>query len=179
MFTFLFIGISFIGSKVILDEPAKQSGQHATQREIDRNLTLPTKTVFSPTKIDHLQSVSKEKTVEDIKATYKTKFEELQKSTNGKIDQLLEEAKKEFLSLENNKEKTSVVGFYQKYAAEGSAIEEETEQKFFSLYEQLTKELQQIGSSEEEAKEFKVIYTQQKEERKSDLLKRAIAIIKG
>ncbi|TXC90929.1 hypothetical protein FS935_08455 [Metabacillus litoralis] len=178
IFAFLFIGISIIGSKVIIDEKMISS-EHTEQRQIERELTLPASSVFSNRKLDELTIVNNEKAVEEIKADYRMKFEELQEDTNVKIDSLLEEAKKEYQTLERTQEKTSLVDFYQKYASAGQVIEEQTEQQFYILYEDLTKKLEQLTYGEEAAEEFKEIYIEQKQERKTELLKKAISIVKN
>ncbi|MBM7606363.1 Fe2+ transport system protein B [Metabacillus crassostreae] len=178
IFAFLFIGIIIIGSNAITEEE-KLSSDHTAQRQIERELTLPVSTVFSNRKIDEVTIVNNEKSVEEIKSTYKMKFEDLQESTNVKIDSLLEEAKEDYQTLERTQEKTSLVDFYQKYASAGQVIEEETEQQFYILYEDLTKKLEQHGYSEEVAEEFKEIYNEQKQERKTELVKKAISIVKS
>lgn len=178
MFAFILIGIIVIGRNAILDEQ-NISSEHTAQRQIERELTLPASTVFSNRKIDDLAIVNNEKAIEEIKATYQMKFETLQKSTNVKIDSLLEDAEKEYHTLKNAKEKTTLIDFYQKYASAGQGIEEETEREFNLLYAELTKKLEQLGSGMEVAEEFKEIYTKQKQDRKTDLLKKAISIVKG
>lgn len=178
IFAFVFIGIVIIGSKTIIDEP-KISIEHTAQRQIERELPLPAKTVFSNKKMNELLIVNNDKAVEEIKATYKKEFEGLQQRTNVKIDSLLEEAKEEYLTLEKTNEKASLVDFYQKYASAGQVIEQETEQEFNILYVELTKKLKELGYGEEAAEEFKEIYIEQKQDRKTDLLRKAISIVKS
>jgi len=180
IFAFILLIILFLGSKYAFgDVNEKPVTIHSPQRQITKELTSPNKTVFYQTQVDHVAVTNQTHSLEEIKANYQTKFEELQSKTNSQIDTLVEKALHDFKAYINKEQPDdSLKTLYQSYAAQGQIIEQQTEEEFQTLYQKLIIELSQNGYSEDEAEEFKQIYEQQKEERKSEILKQALSLVR-
>ncbi|MBU7594527.1 hypothetical protein [Metabacillus halosaccharovorans] len=180
IFAFILLIILFLGSKYAFgDLNEKPVTIHSPQREITKELTAPNKTVFYQTQVDHVAVTNQTPSLEEIKANYQTKFEELQSNTNNQIDILMDQALHDFKAYINKEHSDdSLKTLYQSYAAQGQKIEQHTEEEFQTLYQKLITELAQNGYLEDEAEEFKQIYEQEKEERKSEILKQALSLVR-
>ena len=179
IFAFILLFILFIGSKYAFNGAQKPVTIHSPQREITKELVEPSQTVFHQTRVDHVAVTNQNLSLEEIKESYETKFETLQSKTNEQIDSLVENALQDFkayISEENHDD--SLRTLYQSYSAEGQKIEQQTEKDFQSIYDELLHELAQNGYPENEAEQFKQTYEQQKEERKSEILKQTLSIIR-
>lgn len=181
IFAFILLFILFLASKYAFGDATegKPVTIHSPQREITKELTAPNKTVFYQTQVDHVAVTNQTHSLEDIKANYQTKFEELQSKTNSQIDILMDQALHDFKAYINKEHPDdSLKTLYQTYATQGQKIEQQTEIDFQTLYQELKLELVQNGYPEDEAEEFKQIYEQQKEERKSEILKQALSLVR-
>lgn len=180
IFAFILLFILFLGSKYAFgDLNERPVTIHSPQREITKELISPNKTVFYQTQMDHVAVTTQTHSLEEIKENYQTKFEDLQSKTNSQIDTLVEKALHDFKDyIKKEHSDDSLKTLYQSYASQGQKIEQNTEEEFQLLYQKLKTELVQNGYSEDEAEEFKQIYEQQKEERKSEILKQALSLIR-
>ncbi len=180
IFGFILLFIVFLGSKYAFTEDEKTVTIHTPQRQIAKELLEPNKTVFQQTQVEHLAVIKQEESLQQIKEKYKNKFEQLQTETNQQIDSLVETALNDFrtyINKENNND--SLKTLYQKYASEGQKIEQQTEKEFQILYKELIDELVENGYNEAEAEEFQLIYEQQKEELKSEIVKKAMSVVRN
>lgn len=180
IFAFILLIILFLGSKYAFgDLNEKAVTIHSPQRKITKELTTPNKTVFYQTQVDHVAVTNQTHSLEEIKANYQIEFEELQSITNNQIDILMDQALHDFKAYINKEHPDdSLKTLYQSYAAQGQKIEQQTEIDFQTLYQKLITELAQNGYPEDEAEEFKQVYEQQKEERKSEILKQALSLVR-
>lgn len=179
IFAFILLFILFLGSKYAFNGAEKPVTIHSPQREISKDLSHPSKTVFYQTYVDHVAVTNQSLSLEEIKETYKSKFEELQSKTNNQLDTLVEHALNDFKAYINGDQSDeSLKTLYQSYAAQGQKIEQQTEEDFQDIYMNLINALAQNGYPEDEAKEFKQLYEEQKEERKSQILKQALSIVR-
>ncbi|MFV2047937.1 hypothetical protein ACEWK1_11235 [Metabacillus sp. YM-086] len=174
IFAFILLVIIYLGSKYVLIDEKESPTSHTPQRQIVKELDVPGQTVFNSTKIGHVEVSS----VEEIKARYQQKFEDLEAKTNEKIDALFNEAKNDYQEF-SEAEDVSLKDLYKKYADEGQKIEDETEAAFKALYEEMSKELVSNGYNGAEAEEFKDKYLEQKELRKSEILEKALSIVRN
>lgn len=179
LFAFISLFILFLGSKYTFTGAEKPVTIHSPQREISKELSQPNKTVFYQTHVDHVAVTNPGYSLEEIKENYKGKFEELQSKTNDQLDTLVKQALHDFKAYINgdHSDDDSLKALYQSYSAQGQKIEQQTEKDFQTIYKSLVNELTQNGYPEDAAKKFKQIYEQQKEERKSEILKQAFSII--
>ncbi|MCV9884769.1 hypothetical protein [Metabacillus halosaccharovorans] len=180
IFAFILLIILFLGSKYAFgDVNEKLVTIHSPQREITKELTAPNKTVFYQTQVDHVAVTNPTHSLKEIKANYQTKFEKLQLKTNSQIDTLVEKALHDIKAyIKEDHSDDSLKTLYQSYATQGQKIEQHTEEEFQTLYQKLITELAQNGYPEDEAEEFKQIYEQEKEERKSEILKQALSLVR-
>ncbi|UGB30606.1 hypothetical protein [Metabacillus sp. B2-18] len=174
IFAFILLVILYLGSKYVLDDGKESPTSHTPQRQIVKELDVPGQTVFNPTRIGHVEVSS----VEEIKARYQQKFEDLEAKTNEKIDALFNEVKNDYQDFSEAGD-VSLKDLYKKYADEGQKIENETEAAFKALYEEMSKELVSNGYNLAEAEEFKDKYMEQKELRKSEILEKALSIVRN
>ncbi|UHA61408.1 hypothetical protein KDJ21_007055 [Metabacillus litoralis] len=175
IFAFILLVILYLGSKYVLVDEEKSPTSHTPQRQIvGKEIEVPGEPVFNPTKIGHVEVSS----VEEIKARYQQKFEDLEAKTNEKIDALFLEAKNDYQEFSEAGD-GSIKELYKKYADEGQKIEDETEAAFKVLYEEISKELVSNGYNVAEAEAFKEKYMEQKELRKSEILEKALSIVRN
>lgn len=171
--------ILFLASKYAFNGAQKPVTIHSPQREISIELSEPNKTVFHQTQVDHVAVATQQHSLEEIKVNYKTKFEALQSKTNEQIDSLVEEALHDFKAyIHEENSDDSLKTLYQSYAAQGKKIEKQTERDFQNIYKDLINELVKNGYPENEAEQFKRIYEEQKEERKSEILKQTLSLVR-
>ncbi|MGM0876402.1 MAG: hypothetical protein ACQEWV_16940 [Bacillota bacterium] len=175
IFTLILIFICSIGSAYIFKKDVKPPEMHIPQRKIERQLSLPHNAAFIQTQIDDL-SISNKKSVNSIKEKFQRRFETLQNETNKKIDSLFSKATNEYKS-QIKKEEVLLTDLYQKYAVKGQELEQQTNEAFYSLHQELINELKQNGYSQDYADEFEEKFIQHKKERESQILKMALSIV--
>jgi len=178
IFAFILLFILFLASKYAFTGAEKSVTIHSPQRNISKELSEPNKSVFRQTQVEHVAVTEQSNSLEEIKGKYKRKFEELQAKTTKQIDALVENAIHDFqVYLSEESHDDSIRTLYQSYSSEGKKIEQQTEESFQVLYKELLTELVQNGYSEDEAQEFKLEYEQQKEDMKSEILKKAMSVV--
>lgn len=177
IYSLIAIFLIILGSKYVIDDEINTTKSHVPQREINMNHNLPAKAAIPSSKIDSFSVKNSEATAKEITALYKDKFENLQAVTNEKIDSLLKKAASEYESAIDRGERLSVKNFYQKYSQKGLALEQQTDENFQSLYEELIQVLKENGYSEEYAKPFQEEYNEAKKQRGAEVVKQAISII--
>ncbi|MFE8701721.1 hypothetical protein ACFYKX_14040 [Cytobacillus sp. FJAT-54145] len=104
----------------------------------------------------------KPKSVDEIKAKYNALFTELEVQETSKVDQLVVEAKAEFVS--NKLPKGDLIAKYQEVA---NLMEQNADRTFNIIYQQLEYDLEINGHSLNEAQEFRQTYNAKKQERLS------------
>lgn len=103
---------------------------------------------------------NKKKTVAEIKKEYGAIFNELEAQQTSKVDQLVVQAKADFVS--NKGTKTEVVAKYQTVSQQ---LEAQADQSFNAIYQQLQYDLEKNGHRLNEAQEFQQTYKSKKEDR--------------
>lgn len=103
---------------------------------------------------------AKKHTVEEIKAAYYPLFQELEAQETSKIDQLVVQAKADFLS--SNAPASEIL---QKYEQIASGMEQNADRAFNALYQELQYDLEKNGHSKAEAEEFRQTYNAKKQAR--------------
>ncbi len=102
----------------------------------------------------------KKKTVAEIKNKYNKVFQELEAQETSKIDQLVVQAKADYVSKKSTK--TEIVA---KYQAVSQQLEAKADQSFNIIYQQLQYDLEKNGHNLNEAQEFQQTYNAKKESR--------------
>lgn len=139
----------------------------------DRNLLnkkeiLPV--ISSNNKVVEPVTSSSRSSIKDIKKKYKQTFEQLEEITNRKLNNLLDEAYAEYNKKREDSDITSYFSIFTKFKKEADELEKATDDSFYSLYEQLKRELKSNGYSADHATEFKQIYEKSKKQRKQKIL---------
>lgn len=104
-------------------------------------------------------------TVTEIKNKYSTLFNELKAQETSKIDQLVIQAKSEYVS-----GNISLSKLITKYETTASAMEQNADNSFNMIYQQLEYDLEYYGYSLNEAQEFRRAYSAEKQERLSRII---------
>lgn len=103
--------------------------------------------------------------LEDIKAAYRKTFSELEVWEGSKVDQIVVQAKADYVSGKYSKE--DLLGKYQEIAL---SLEDQADQSFHAIYQQLGADLKKNGHDQNEAVSFKNEYEQKKAERQSQVI---------
>jgi hypothetical protein len=109
---------------------------------------------------------------------YKPTFEDIEVQANDKVNELIGYAFEEYKDKKKNGKDISYFYFYSKYSAAGKVLESKTDESFNYAYNLLTQELKSKGFAESEASAFKEEYKQTKKERKSQLIAKAMDVLK-
>ena len=112
----------------------------------------------------------------DIKLKYKSQFEMLEQDTQGKLLELAVSAYEDYI--QGDQDIVSLLSMT-KYAKELKALEQETDDAFYMLYDELEKELVYNSYSTSDASEFKTEYEAKKEDQVKQLIKMATSEIDG
>ena len=101
----------------------------------------------------------------DIKAAYRGVFSELEVLQGSKVDQVVVQAKADYVSGKYAKEDLLV-----KYQEVALSLESQADQAFHAIYQQLEADLEKNGHDVSEAVSFKNEYNQKKNERLSHVI---------
>ncbi|WLR52973.1 hypothetical protein LC040_08845 [Bacillus tianshenii] len=110
----------------------------------------------------------------EVKEKYEPKFEKLETNANEQINELAQQAYKEYKQKKANGEDVSLLSLYAKYKSKGDELEQEMDKEFQKVYDNLVQDLEAKGLDKDKAKEYKQQYEQAKEERKDALMKKAM-----
>jgi hypothetical protein len=113
-------------------------------------------------------------TADSIKEKYRPSFASLQQQANAKINALIAHAFAEYQAKKANNEKISFSQFYSKYNTAAKELEAKTDAAFETIYHALEADLKKHGFSTSYAQEFRDAYEQEKKNRRSALIKKAI-----
>ena len=102
----------------------------------------------------------KKKTLSEIKKEYTTLFNELEVQETSKLDQLLVEAKAEYIS-----KKMTKAEMLTKYQAALKQLEANADKSFTIIYQELQYDLERNGYDPKEAQPFQETYNSKKEDR--------------
>ncbi|MBB6446091.1 hypothetical protein [Bacillus benzoevorans] len=101
----------------------------------------------------------------DIKSAYRAAFSDLEVWEGSKIDQIVVQAKADYVSGKYLKEDLLV-----KYQEIALSLEDQADQSFNAIYQQLEADLQKNGHDPNEAVSFRNEYQQKKAERQSHVI---------
>lgn len=144
------------------NEPT-QSGQSSPSTPTES--TQPkneTQTQAGSTNGSGSQAAPKPKSLLEIKRSYYSAFEELQRAQEQNAATLVENAKKDYERVKANE--ITRDDFIRKYQADAIALESSTDAMFDEKYRQLRRELAENGHNPSEAVEFQIAYERKKEE---------------
>ena len=99
-------------------------------------------------------------TLTEIKNAYRDAFTDLEVQQTSSMDQLLIQAKADYVSGKLSKSDLAV-----RYQSEATTLESNTDQLFNALYQQMQNDLEKNGHSANEAIEFRDQYQAKKQER--------------
>lgn len=102
------------------------------------------------------------KSLSEIKSAYQRMFSDLEIQQTSTLDQLIVQAKADFVSGKYSKSE-----LVNKYGATATQIEKQADQSFNALYSQLQLDLSQYGHDQNEATEFRSEYNRKKQARLS------------
>ena len=107
----------------------------------------------------------KKKTAAAIEKEYTALFNELEAQETSKLDQLLVEAKAEYISGKGTKQELTT-----KYQAVLKQLEANADKSFNIIYQELQYELERNGHNPKEAQQFQKTYNSEKESRAERLV---------
>ncbi len=111
----------------------------------------------------------------EIEARYLDAFEKIEAEASEEIDGLIEEAKSEYFSMdEDDRDITFKLSLAQKYLKAGNELEENVDDVFYTALESFRKELLDAGIDDSAADEAETEYKARKSERRKELLSKAM-----
>ncbi|KGR73966.1 hypothetical protein [Ureibacillus sinduriensis] len=113
---------------------------------------------------------SKKPTVKSIKEKYRPALEALQSQASSRINNLIGNAKSEYIEKKANGGSISPGYFYHKYMAAANSLEASTDAAFNSLIKIIENDLAKNGYDRSHAQSFRDEYAASKEELRSNLL---------
>lgn len=116
---------------------------------------------------------AKKQSVADIKQKYMPTLKGLEAQANGNINALINKAIGEYQAKKKKGEKIDFGYFYNKYMSAASSLEANTDAAFNSIIALVEKDLEANGYDKGHAQSLRDEYEAAKEERRSNLLKKA------
>ena len=111
----------------------------------------------------------------EIEARYFASFEKIEAEASAEIDGLIEEAKSEYFSMdEDDRDISFKLSLAQKYLKAGNELEEKVDDVFYTSLESFRKELLDAGIEDSAANEAESEYKDRKSERRKELLSKAM-----
>ncbi|PLT35742.1 hypothetical protein [Bacillus sp. V5-8f] len=148
---------------------SNQRNQSATSNNQPNQSATSNNQANTSSKSDSTNSSSnsnKKKTKEEITSTYRTVFGELEAQETSKIDQLVVQAKADYVSKKYTNAELAV-----KYQEAAKALESNADKSFNILYQQMQFDLETNGFSINDGQGFKTDYQAKKEERRNRVVK--------
>lgn len=164
------------------ETPILDSGNTTNDLPATETNNSPNSTTGSTKKNDHLNKNNPAKpnsikpTVDTIKQRYMPTLEALQNQANEKINNLVEQAKQEYITKKSSGESISFGYFYNKYYGAAERLESRTDAAFSSILAIIEKELESYGHSKDHAQSFRDEYNATKERRKNNLINEALEL---
>jgi hypothetical protein len=152
------------------DEPAEENSDGA-QNE-DTQSEDPTPSENDPNQVTG-DSEQQRLTVAEIKEKYIPSLKELENQANSNLDALIQKAYDEYSAKRANGESIDIGYFYNKYMGAADGLEARTDAAFNALMTIIENELEENGYSKAHAQSLRDDYNAAKEERRSNLLKKA------
>lgn len=152
------------------DEPAEENSDGA-QNE-DTQSEDPTPSENDPNQVTG-DSEQQRLTVAEIKEKYIPSLKELENQANSNLDALIQKAYDEYSAKRANGESIDIGYFYNKYMGAADGLEARTDAAFNMLMTIIENELEENGYSKAHAQSLRDDYNAAKEERRSNLLKKA------
>lgn len=152
------------------DEPAEENSD-GSQNE-DTQSEDPTPSENDPNQVTG-DSEQQRLTVAEIKEKYIPSLKELENQANSNLDALIQKAYDEYSAKRANGESIDIGYFYNKYMGAADGLEARTDAAFNALMTIIENELEENGYSKAHAQSLRDDYNAAKEERRSNLLKKA------
>ncbi|MFO7316429.1 MAG: hypothetical protein C0P75_005220 [Bacilli bacterium] len=152
------------------DEPAEENSDGA-QNEYTQSED-PTPSENDPNQVTG-DSEQQRLTVAEIKEKYIPSLKELENQANSNLDALIQKAYDEYSAKRANGESIDIGYFYNKYMGAANGLEARTDAAFNALMTIIENELEENGYSKAHAQSLRDDYNAAKEERRSNLLKKA------
>lgn len=152
------------------DEPAEDNLE-GSQNE-DTQSEDPTPSENDPNQVTG-DSEQQRLTVAEIKEKYIPSLKELENQANSNLDALIQKAYDEYSAKRANGESIDIGYFYNKYMGAADGLEARTDAAFNMLMTIIENELEENGYSKAHAQSLRDDYNAAKEERRSNLLKKA------
>lgn len=152
------------------DEPAEENSDGA-QNEYTQSED-PTPSENDPNQVTG-DSEQQRLTVAEIKEKYIPSLKELENQANSNLDALIQKAYDEYSAKRANGESIDIGYFYNKYMGAADGLEARTDAAFNALMTIIENELEENGYSKAHAQSLRDDYNAAKEERRSNLLKKA------
>nr|MBO2506991.1 hypothetical protein [Bacilli bacterium] len=152
------------------DEPAEDNLE-GSQNE-DTQSEDPTPSENDPNQVTG-DSEQQRLTVAEIKEKYIPSLKELENQANSNLDALIQKAYDEYSAKRANGESIDIGYFYNKYMGAANGLEARTDAAFNALMTIIENELEENGYSKAHAQSLRDDYNAAKEERRSNLLKKA------
>lgn len=152
------------------DEPAEENSDGA-QNEYTQSED-PTPSENDPNQVTG-DSEQQRLTVAEIKEKYIPSLKELENQANSNLDALIQKAYDEYSAKRANGESIDIGYFYNKYMGAANGLEARTDAAFNALMTIIENELEENGYSKTHAQSLRDDYNAAKEERRSNLLKKA------
>ncbi|QZY55348.1 hypothetical protein [Crassaminicella profunda] len=169
--------------KVIESNQAKESTGTKKKDEEKKSNTQPikgknteTKDIDTPKPEENQEQVQEEKqlTEEEIVAKYTGQFTALRGEFEGKLGGLIGEAKGEYNALSEDDKSSGKLSLGFKYLKKAKGLEKECDGRFDAVLEEMKKELTLGGFSTDAAVKAKAQYKNEKSERRTSLMKKAL-----
>lgn len=152
------------------DEPAEENSDGA-QNEYTQSENS-TSSENNPNQVTG-DSEQQRLTVAEIKEKYIPSLKELENQANSNLDALIQKAYDEYSAKRANGESIDIGYFYNKYMGAANGLEARTDAAFNALMTIIENELEENGYSKAHAQSLRDDYNAAKEERRSNLLKKA------
>ncbi len=120
----------------------------------------------------------KEVNVLQVLSKYRDSFETLETQATIELSKLVEEAYQEYEKLKHSEEKESTFDLYIKYYTAALSLEEKADKAFNDIYVALERDLNSNGMGLSHLQTIRADYEKVKEERRVELLKRAMRSMK-
>lgn len=117
-------------------------------------------------------NVNKKITEKDIIIKYRSTITALESQARGRLDALVEQAKKEYSSKKSNGEKISYSYFYRKYSNAAKELENTTDAAFQLILNAVKIDLKNNGLNIDKAEDLTEIYQNEKEGMRKQILKK-------
>jgi len=158
------------------DDVKKTSEDNINPSDIEQSETVdtvkPSQQVPSPEVNQQPAAMTPEELESKIITQYSSQFLDLKKKYEGKINNMIEGAKKEYNGLTEEEKKTAKYTMALKYLKKANALEDACDKEFITLLDKMKLELQENNLSTDAVKAAKKQYEDEKSARRKALLQK-------